>query len=163
MEFSIQEVFMNHKFGDDFCVPCNIEMGVNTTQSNYILDIERLIVYGTQSLRMALTSFEHLLQYNNTLDPVQTMKMTKSLKDDPTFYSFSSSSLTLDVMNFSAPNFNLSSPQNSNEIQFDVDAVSFICGIRLQDMPQPSALTVTHVIVPALFGKLIKFCKTASD
>ena len=95
----------NRSIGDSFFIPCNIELGVNTAQTNYILNIERNIVYPDRN------TLSPLLQYQHNIDP--EIKSLNSSAMDPTSYTFYSGNLTLYVENFSVP-----SPQDVRGVKF---------------------------------------------
>ena len=97
----------SRSIGDSFFIPCNIEVGVNTAQTNYVLNIERRIFYPDRS------TSSPLLQYHHNTSPA--VLIVNSITEDPTSYKFYSSNLTLYMENFSVP-----SPQ-------DVHGVKFIC------------------------------------
>ena len=118
---------LSHSIGDNFFIPCNIEVGVNTAQTKYNLEIERSIFYPNRS------TSSPLLQYRNNISP--TVLMVNSTTEDPTSYKFHSSNLTLYVENFSVP-----SPQ-------DVRGVKFICMFNVINQGQAiNAETITAVI-----------------
>ena len=84
---------MDHTIGDSFYLPCNIELGVNTAQTDYNLQISRRVFFlnGTNMT-------DDYLSYQHNRDPdVVTWNTTA------TFYKFYSSNLTLHVQNFSIP------------------------------------------------------------
>jgi hypothetical protein len=119
-------VTLSGSIGDNFSIPCNIELGVNTAQTDYTVLVSRRIVYDD---RENLSLF---LSYQNNIDPD-----ISSTRKDQTLYRFYSSNLTLYVENFSVP-----SPQ-------DVRGVKFICDFYTTfNWGQPiSASTTTAVIL----------------
>ena len=129
----IQELAsLSHNIGDNFSIPCNIEVGVNTAQTNYILDIERSIYYPDRNISLPL------LHYRHNTSP--TVVIVNSTTDDPTSYKFYSENLTLYVENFSVP-----SPQ-------DVHGVKFICSFRVINQGNNINAITTTAVIP-------EFCK----
>ena len=127
----------NHSIGDNFSVPCNIELGVNTAQSNYILYIHRNIFYHDRSTSSIM------LHYRNNIDP--EVVTVNSSAGDPTSYKFYSNNLTLYVENFSVP-----SPQNLRGVRFVCEFIVILQGKAI------TARTTTAVI-PG-FYKLLTTC-----
>ena len=98
---------LNGTVGNNFSIPCNIELGVNTAQTGYRVTISRRIYYNDRNNTFPL------LNYRNNIDP--EILSVSSTAMDPTSYRFYSSNLTLYVENFSVP-----FPQ-------DVRGVKFTC------------------------------------
>ncbi len=120
-------VTLSGSIGDNFSIPCNIELGVNTAQTNYTVLVSRRIVYDDRP-----DSVSGLLNYRNNIDPD-----ILSESRDSTLYRFYSSNLTLYVENFSVP-----SPQNVRGVKFTCDFFTVYNG------GQPiSANTMTAVIL----------------
>ena len=88
---------MNCTIGAIFDLPCNIEVGENTAQTDYTIQILRRVVFFNRTNRS-----DEVMTYWNNRDPdVVTWNMTA------TFYKFYSSNLSLHIQNFSVPD-----PQN---------------------------------------------------
>ena len=100
---------LNGTVGNNFSIPCNIELGVNTAQTNYRVIVSRRIVYNDGSNQLSL-----ITNYRNNMDP--KISSVNSTATDPTLYRFYSSNLTLYVENFSVP-----SPQNVRGVKFTCD------------------------------------------
>ena len=99
---------LNGTIGNNFSIPCNIELGVNTAQTDYRVTVSRRIFYDDGSDPLSL-----IMSYRNNIHP--EILSVSSTATDPTSYRFYSSNLTLYVENFSVP-----SPQ-------DVRGVKFTC------------------------------------
>ena len=127
--------------GDNFSIPCNIELGASTAQTSYTLTIYRHIFYNDSDTSFTIIG---LLHYRNNIDP--SILSVESTATDPTSYRFYSNNLTLYIESFSIPY-----PQNVH-----IRGVKFSCEFNVINQGGTiSALTTTAVIPPAGFCKFI--------
>ena len=85
---------LNFTIGDNFTIPCNIEVGVNTAQTAYIITIHREVIFQSRD-----NISELVIQYTN--DTEQETLATRTINS--TLYTFHNANFTLDVVNFSIP------------------------------------------------------------
>ena len=85
---------LNFTIGDNFTIPCNIEVGVNTAQTTYIITIHREVIFHSRD-----NISEPVIQYTNSAGqgPLATSTINSTL------YTFYNANFTLDVVNFSIP------------------------------------------------------------
>ena len=128
VNYHMELATLNGTVGNNISIPCNIELGVNTAQTNYRVTITRRVFYNDESNQLSL-----IMNYRNNMDP--KILSVNNTATDPTSYQFYSSNLTLYVENFSVP-----SPQ-------DVLGVKFTCRfyVVIQGMATTTA-TKTAVI-----------------
>ena len=136
VNFSPELSSISRSIGDNFSIPCNIEVGASTAQTSYILTIYRHIFYDSDD------SFFRLLQYRNNIDP--SILSVESTATDPTSYLFYSSNLTLYIENFSVP-----TPQN-------VRGVKFFCEFSVINQGKAISATTTTAVIPG-------FCKLTTS
>ena len=132
VNFSPELSSISRSIGDNFSIPCNIEVGASTAQTNYALNIYRHIFYNDRDTLLIL------LQYRNNIDP--SILSVESTAIDLTSYRFYSRNLTLYIENFSVP-----SPQN-------VRGVKFICEFTVVNQGKTISADTTTAVIPG-------FCK----
>ena len=135
VNFSPELSSISRSIGDNFSIPCNIEVGASTAQTSYNLNIYRRIFYNDSDTLLIL-----LLRYQNNIDP--SILSVESTATDPTSYLFYSSNLTLYIENFSIP-----SPQN-------VRGVKFICEFSVINQGKAISAQTTTAVIPG-FRKFI--------
>ena len=135
VNFSPELPSISHSIGDNFSIPCNIEVGASTAQTSYTLTIYRHIFYDDND---DSSSPLPILGYRNNIDP--SILSVESTARDSTSYCFYSSNLTLYVENFSVP-----SPQN-------VRGVKFICEFSVINQGETISATTRTAVIPG-------FCK----
>ena len=129
VNYNMELATLNGTVGNNFSIPCNIELGVNTAQTNYRVTVTRRIVYtGDRSDQVSL-----IMNYRNNMDP--KISSVNSTATDPTSYRFYSSNLVLHVENFSVP-----FPQNVRGVKFTCDFYVAVQGTAI------STATTTAVI-----------------
>ena len=94
---------LNYNIGDSFYLPCNIELGENTAQTDYNIRISRHVVF-----RNHTNLDDEEMTYRHNRDPAVVTWNTTA-----TFYKFYSSNLTLHVQNFSIPD-----PENVQMVKY---------------------------------------------
>ena len=137
VNFSSKLSSISHSIGDNFSIPCNIEVGASTAQTGYTLTIYRHIFYDDNG---DSSSPLPILRYQNNIDP--SILSVESTARDSTSYRFYSSNLTLSVENFSVP-----SPQNVR-----IRGVKFICEFSVINQGKTITATTTTAVIPG-------FCK----
>ena len=144
VNFSPEFFSISHNIGDNFSIPCNIEVGASTAQTDYTLTIHQYIFYNDGDISLHIP----LLQYRNNIDPSILSVESTSTTTDTTSYRFYSNNLTLYIENFSIPY-----PQNVY-----IHGVKFFCTCEFSVINQGktiSATTTTEVIPAAGFCKFI--------
>ena len=128
VNYRMELATLNGTIRNNFSIPCNIELGVNTAQTGYRVTVSRRIFYNDRNDTFPL------LNYRNNIDP--EILSVSSTATDTTSYRFYSSNLTLYVENFSVP------------FPRDVRGVKFICEFYVANQGKAIfAITKTAVIL----------------
>ena len=126
---------LTYTIGDNFTIRCNIEVGVNTAQTRFIVNIYRLVIFDS---RENIT--ERVIQYAHNVSHPTAVSITRTT----TMYTFHPLNLTTDVMNFSIPY-----PEQAREVKYFCTFYTIVNSRALTEQ-------TTTVIIPKL-RKLIKY------
>ena len=109
---------LNHSIGDNFLIPCNIELGVKTAQTNFNVLLSRRVFLNDGS-----NTYEFLWSYQHNTQPDVV-----SWNTNPTSYRFDVRNLTLYVENFSVPN-----PELVHSVRYDCEFNVIVQGMTIRE------------------------------